>query len=360
MKSPLLTINNDEENKLNTIFIVYKIRWIILLIFILSGVGNALVLLSWSPISDKASDYWGNIGSTAVNLLAVIFQIMYIPGTALSAKTMKITNLRTTMILGGLLTSVGCVIRWIGGFGRDNGNFTPTFSYVCVLLGTIVVATAQPFYLNMPAKIAASWFAVQERDIATTLCSLANPLGSALGSILPAMLVSGSGHDVKGVSFLLLVQMIVALIGLVFTYFFFQSNPKTPPSNSAMLMTSNEDEIDGEETHVWAEIKNLFNKTEYVKLLIGFTIALGNLNALAALLNQLPGDYSNGAAGNLGAVLIMCGFLGAFLTGFILDSTKAYRTILKRYKTLFIIYLCIIYDFFKKFYFSKVHMVLLF
>lgn len=54
------------------------------------------------------------------------------------------------------------------------------------------------------------------------------------------------------------------------------------------------------------------------------------MNALAALLNQLPGDYSNGAAGSLGAVLILSGFLGAFLTGFILNSTKAYRTILKR------------------------------
>ena len=274
MKTTLL--ESQEEIKLSTNFIVYKIRWIILLIFVLSGVGNALVLLSWSPISDIASDYWGNIGSTAVNLLAVSFQIMYIPGTALSAKTMKVTNLRTTMILGGLLTTIGCVIRWIGGFGRDNGNFTPTFSYVCVLLGTIVVATAQPFYLNMPAKIAASWFAVQERDIATTLCSLANPLGSALGSVLPAMFVTGSGHDVKGVSFLLLVQLIVAGIGFTLTYLFFQSNPKTPPSNSAMLMTSNQEDSHGEETNVWSEIKNLFTKSEYVKLLFGFTIALGN------------------------------------------------------------------------------------
>jgi hypothetical protein len=346
MKTALL--DPEEAAKGASSFTVYKKRWVMLVIFVLSGVANALVLLSWSPISDIASDYWGNIGATAVNLLAVSFQIMYIPGTALSAKTMKVSNLRTTMILGGLLSSVGCLIRWIGGFGRDNGNFTPVFSYVCVLLGTIVVATAQPFYLNMPAKIAAAWFAVQERDVATTLCSLANPLGSALGSVLPAMIVSGSGHDVKGVSVLLLVQLVVALAGLFFTYFFFESTPPTPPSNSTMKMTSNKEENEDKPDHVWAEVKELFRKPEYVKLLIGFTIALGpslslslslsssnlilfsgNLNALAALLNQLPGDYSNGKAGNLGAVLIMCGFLGAFVTGFVLDSTKAYRTILK-------------------------------
>lgn len=271
MKTALL----DPEVSKGGNFTVYTKRWVILILFVLSGVANALVLLSWSPISDIASDYWGNIGATAVNLLAVSFQIMYIPGTALSAKTMKISNLRTTMILGGLLTSGGCIIRWIGGFGRDNGNFTPIFSYVFVLLGTIVVATAQPFYLNMPAKIAAAWFAVQERDIATTLCSLANPLGSALGSILPAMIVSGSGHDVKGVSVLLLIQMIVALAGLSFTYFFFESDPPTPPSNSTLIMNTNKDEIGNETSHVWVEVKELFQKPEYLKLLVGFTIALG-------------------------------------------------------------------------------------
>jgi MFS transporter, FLVCR family, MFS-domain-containing protein 7 len=271
MKTALL----DPDEVTKGTFQVYSKRWIVLIIFVLSGVANALVLLSWSPISDIASDYWGNIGATAVNLLAVSFQIMYIPGTALSAKTMKVTDLRTTMILGGLLSSVGCVVRWVGGFGRDNGNFTPVFSYSLVLLGTVIVATAQPFYLNMPAKIAAAWFAVQERDVATTLCSLANPLGSALGSILPAMIVSGSGHDVKGVSVLLLVQMIVALAGLSLTYFFFESSPPTPPSNSTLRMTANKDEIDIEPSHVWVEIKELFQKPEYVKLLIGFTIALG-------------------------------------------------------------------------------------
>lgn len=73
----------------------------------------------------------------------------------------------------------------------------------------------------------------------------------------------------------------------------------------------------------------LFSKPEYVKLLFAFTIALGQLNALAALINQLPGDYSNGESGSLGAVLILCGFMGAFLTGFLLNHLKAYMQILQ-------------------------------
>lgn len=79
-----------------------------------------------------------------------------------------------------------------------------------------------------------------------------------------------------------------------------------------------------------ANIVSLLTNHEYVKVLFAFTIALGQLNAVAALINQLPGDYSNGEAGTVGAVLILCGFLGAFITGFILNHFKSYKEILQR------------------------------
>jgi Zn-dependent protease len=80
-----------------------------------------------------------------------------------------------------------------------------------------------------------------------------------------------------------------------------------------------------------ANFFNLLSNREYIKVLFAFTIALGQLNAVAALINQLPGDYSNGEAGTVGAVLILCGFLGAFLTGFVLNHFKSYKEILQRY-----------------------------
>lgn len=312
-------------------FIVYPIRWLMLFIFVLSGFANALVLLTWSPISDKASDFWGGIGPTAVNLLAVAFQIMYLPGTVLAVNVMKRADIRVTMMLGGTLTAIGCGIRYLGAIARVDGGLSSLASYVIVLLGTVVVAAAQPFYLNMPAKIAASWFAVRERDISTTICSLANPLGSAIGSLLPAMFVSGEGHHVRGISNLLLVQLIIAAVALFLTCTLFSNAPPSPPSASAQDMAAQrtEDLIGGRKGNFKQELRQLFRNTEYMKLFFAFTVSLGNLNALAALLNQLPGDYSNAEAGNLGAVLIMSGFVGAFATGFLLDYTKAYRTILK-------------------------------
>lgn len=130
--------------------------------------------------------------------------------------------------------------------------------------------------------------------------------------------------DVKGVATLLLVQLIIAGITLALTGFLFQSAPKTPPSASAHDSHQEQGNV-----NITAQLKNLFTKPDYLKLLFSFTIALGQLNALAALIGQLPGDYSNVEYGSFGAVLILCGFTGAFLTGFVLNHSKAYMQVLQ-------------------------------
>ena len=314
-----LLSNNSGEFK------VYLYRWAIVFLFVFAGVANAMILLSWAPISDKANDYWDGIGLTAVNLLNVIFQIMYLPGTLLALRISEKNLLRTVLLTGGGLTTAGCLIRLIGGLVRESG-VTANGSYVLILLGTALVGLAQPFYLNMPAKIAATWFAVSERDIATTLCSLANPLGSAIGSFIPAMFVTSDDHGTvhRGIRELLLVQFIVAMIAFTLTVLLFRDEPPTPPTASAKTMQMNK-----KSNQMFIEVTNLFQNGEYVKLFCAFTIILGSLNALAALLNQLPGDYSNSEVGLTGAALIMSGFCGAFLTGFVLDYSKAYTTVLK-------------------------------
>ncbi len=312
------------EGQDDTEYQVSSFRWATIVLFVFAGVANAMVLLSWSPISDKANDYWDGIGLTFVNLLNVIFQIMYLPGTLLALRISDKNLLRNVLLTGGALSTVGCFIRLIGSLTRD--DIGAPGSYALMLIGTALVGLAQPFYLNMPAKIAATWFAVSERDVATTLCSLANPLGSAIGSFIPPMFVtSDDTENVKnGIRTLMIVQLSITAVALLFTFFFFQDEPPTPPTASAKSMQMNK-----QHTAMFAEVSKLFQNFEYVKLFFSFTIILGSLNALAALLNQLPGNYSNSEVGSTGAALIMAGFFGAFLTGFLLDYSKAYRTVLK-------------------------------
>jgi sugar phosphate permease len=322
----LMPLLNQETYDDSKSYQVYTYRWVVLALFVFSGVANAMVYLTWAPITDKAQTYWNDINITAVNLLSVIFQICYVPGTFLALRFAERHSLRGLLLRGGFLTSIGCVFRVFGTLLIDSSSGG---SYALVLFGTFFVGLSQPFYLNMPAKIASTWFGVSERNAATTLASLANPLGSAIGSLLPAMFVnSESDHAIQtGVRTLLLVQMIVALVALGLSFFFLKSQPETPASASSAKMLELKSSK-GLNT-IREDMGHLFQNAEYRKLLVSFSIVLGNLNAITALLNQLPGNYSNGDIGLTGAALIMSGFLGAFSTGFVLDCSKSLKKVLK-------------------------------
>jgi MFS family permease len=307
---------------------VYSFRWVILLTFILAGTANAFVLLTWSPITDKAQIFWNDIDITAINLLSVIFQICYIPGTFIALYLTSNYGLRASLVSGSTLTALGCFIRYIGVLIRDSTDATT--SYGVVFLGTVLVALAQPVYLNMPAKIASIWFSTSERDTAAVFGSLSNPLGSAIGSVLPGALVTGdSFSSIKhGIQNTVLVQMIVGIFSWFVVFFAFRERPPTPPSATAEEVDRSRQDDSGSQNLV-ESFGDLFSNAEYLKLLFSFTIILANLNAVATLLNQLPTNYSGGEIGLTGAALIIGGFLASIFMGYLLDYTKAYQLILK-------------------------------
>jgi FLVCR family MFS transporter 7 len=342
-----LVVNVDDKS-----FTVYSIRWLILLLFVISGVANATILLSWAPITDEAKLYFDDIGITWINLLNVIFQITYLPGTLIALNISERYSLRAVMLGGGLITTFGCCLRLLGVFLITDKDISGKGGYAIVLLGTAFVGLAQPFYINLPARIAATWFAVDERDIAMTIASLNNPLGSAVGSFIPALFVASYTDDTddadsSGILNLVLTQFIFVLVSFLSVGLLFQNEPLMAPSKSAHIMReqakkvteqrttatpnadNGEEQVSSTSSEIFKYIAKLFENREYVKLFFSFSIVLGNLNALAALLNQLPGGYSSSQIGLTGAVLIMSGFFGAFGTGFVLDWSKKYRLVVK-------------------------------
>ena len=46
-----------------------------------------------------------------------------------------------------------------------------------VWIGQFIGATVQPFILNAPPMLAANWFPSSQRTMATTVCSVSNPIG---------------------------------------------------------------------------------------------------------------------------------------------------------------------------------------
>lgn len=192
---------------------------------------------------------------------------------------------------------------------------------------------AQPLYVNFVAVIASSWFPLKERDTATTLASLCNPIGSAIGNILPAVFVSSNGADsVRGITLLMAVEFGLCLSALVLAQFYFSSKPPTPPSHSTFLKEFNRNSLSSSASEtkleatshenlglvswkvVFSDASQLIKDRNYMLLLISFSLSIGLFNAIVTLLNQilLPWGYSNDDAGNFGAILIVLGLIGKF------------------------------------------------
>lgn len=57
---------------------VYKIRWIILTIFVLYSASNAMQWIQYSIIADVIVKYYG-VSTTAVDWTSMIYMILYIP-----------------------------------------------------------------------------------------------------------------------------------------------------------------------------------------------------------------------------------------------------------------------------------------
>jgi hypothetical protein len=164
---------NDDESK--PAFHVYPYRWVVLILYVLAAMANGMILPTWYAITEKANDFWGGIGITAINLFNVMFNIMSLPGTALALRVSEKNGPRYVLLCGACLTTTGCLMRVIGAelIDQIGGNG----SYTVVLLGSALVGLSQPFYINMPAKITTMWFAVNERDLTMAFCTITMIIG---------------------------------------------------------------------------------------------------------------------------------------------------------------------------------------
>ena len=93
-------------------------------------------------------------------------------------------GLRHAVVVGASLMFAGCAVR--SGFPRFANR-----DYAFVIVGTVLVGAAQPFFQCTPALLAANWFGPDERTLATTIALNANQVGIAVSYLVGTELV----HD---------------------------------------------------------------------------------------------------------------------------------------------------------------------
>ena len=85
----------------------------------------------------------------------------------------------------------------------------PEWCYWLAIGSTAIIAVAQPFLIVLPTKLAAQWFPSDQRVLANSFASLANPLGIMMASLL-APLLCKEPNDLKFVQIYFMIPTFLA------------------------------------------------------------------------------------------------------------------------------------------------------
>ena len=317
---------------------LYRRRFVVAALYALGNALNAFLWICFAPVINVTEQRF-DIDSHAANMLSLVFLFFYLPGSILNIYVTERWGLRANLILGASLNFACAWVRYAGMF-----IVSPHASFAVVLLGQCLGAMGQPLFTNTPTRVAATWFGEHERDAATIVVSLFNPIGNALGSLVPSLIVNGV-DDLPG---LMLWQAVAATVLVLLSAAFAGDAPRTPPNAAAAART---DELerqcavlqsaDGPRPHsatgtvTWvhlrAEVTMLLRNRNFCLLACSFGIGLGLFNAILTLLSQMltPCGYDDTTAGVSGGALLGAGLVVAGGVGVALEKTRAYAPIFR-------------------------------
>ena len=254
-------------------------RWVILTGYALLTACTQLLWLAYAPITAQAHQAMG-VSEGAVGDLAIIFPVMYVI-LALPAGRWLDTRFGQALGLGAVLTAGGGLLRLAG-----------PASYGWALAGQFVIAAGQPFVLNSITKVAARYFPASERTVAISIGSVALFMG-----ILAAVLSGGPLFDAGGLTLLLWVQAVVAVLAALWVLVAVRTPAAFPgdPSVAVSLRWLRGDRL------MWLLAGLLF-------------IGMGVFNAVATWLDTILTHFGHGdASGYLIAIMTVGGIAGGAL-----------------------------------------------
>lgn len=297
---------------------VYGYRWVVLAVFALI---NAVIQLNWiafAPITVdsitlyQTSAFW-------IVLLSMSFMLVYLVVSFPASYIIDRFGLRIGVGIGAVLTGVFGYLR--GAYGGD---------YTMVCISQFALAVAQPFLMNAITKVAAEWFPVNERATASGIAVLAQFIGiiaamAATRPIAESFLEPGSGTvlTLGAVQSMLMVYGVVSVVSALLLLIFLRDRPPTPPCSEEECVRYG----------VFDGLKYIFRNRDALLLIGTFFIGLGMFNTITTFIDILlagKGYIAGGnEAGNVGAVMMLAGILGAVVIPPLSDKTRKRRLFMR-------------------------------
>jgi len=276
---------------------IYGYRWVILAVFMCAVLVNQLLWITFAPVTGSAAAFY-KVSDLSIGLLSLVFMVVYIFVSIPASWVIDTFGFRIAVGIGAVLTGVFGLIR---GLAADN--------FTWVLIAQIGIAIGQPFLLNAMTTVAARWFPIRERAIASGLGSLAMYLGIVFGMALTPYMVIHSGLGSTLVSY-----GIIAIIAAILFLAFAKERPPTPACPPGQE----------DRSLVFDGLKNMLRKKDYILLLIIFFFGLGVFNAVATWIEEIvrPRGFTIIQAGLTGGLMILGGLAGAVIMSWLSDHYK--------------------------------------
>ncbi|OZC10955.1 hypothetical protein X798_02099 [Onchocerca flexuosa] len=295
------TVSEVDPAEHRTSYQVYPQRWIVLAVVALLNNSNTMSWIAFASISNYVDTFYGM--NKAANWFSLIFIICTIPIGLFGIWMSSSFGLRFAILIAAWTNGIGSAIRLISSF------LPLQIRFPVGIFGQAIAACAYPFIMFLPPKVAGSWFAENQRALATTIGIMANPLGVLMANVLSPQIV-GSSKDVLIVNVITFVPSFVAC--LIATFCVTRSEPRIPPSQSAAQT----------QMPFFPGIKQCFTNKAYILLLIVMGGGIGMFNCLYTVIQQMfcATGYSNSFSGLCAALMII---------GIFVDRTKLYEETMK-------------------------------
>ncbi|XP_028996269.1 feline leukemia virus subgroup C receptor-related protein 1-like [Betta splendens] len=300
---------------------LYRRRFAVLAVFSLYSLVNAFQWIQYSIITNVFTRYYG-VSSDKIDWLSIVYMVAYVPLILPATWLLDRKGLRLTALLG---SGLNCAGAWL-----KCGSVSPALFGVTVA-AQVVCSVAQVFILGLPSRLASVWFGPREVSTACATAVLGNQLGTAIGFLLPPVLVpTRPDHDPdpdltgRNISVMFYGTAAVSTALFVLSVVVIRDRPPLPPSQAQAVLP------DGPPDHYSYKqsISNLIRNKAFVLLLISYGIMTGSFYSVSTLLNQMiMACYENEGlnAGRIGLTLVVAGMVGSILCGLWLDHTKTYK-----------------------------------
>uniref|UniRef100_A0A3P8T9S4 Choline/ethanolamine transporter FLVCR1 n=1 Tax=Amphiprion percula TaxID=161767 RepID=A0A3P8T9S4_AMPPE len=304
----------EEGKKLETR--LYRRRFAVLTVFSLYSLVNAFQWIQYSIIANVFTRYYG-VANDKVDWLSIVYMVAYVPLIFPATWLLDRKGLRLTALLGAGLNCAGAWLK-CASVSPELFGVTVTAQVIC--------SVAQVFILGLPSRLASVWFGPREVSTACATAVLGNQLGTAIGFLLPPVLVPNTPNDVQltghNISVMFYGTAAVSTALFVLTVIVIKDRPPLPPSQAQAVLP----DCPPEDYSYKQSIINLIKNKAFILLLVSYGIMTGSFYSVSTLLNQMiMACYEELNAGRIGLTLVVAGMVGSILCGLWLDHTKTYK-----------------------------------